>query len=138
MTQRERVYHALRQAGTRGVTTNEFLADHLPRFGARIEELRQRGWHIETKKEGKQYRYTLHGYEQAPAPTRQLTDRQCLDKIEAMFRRSSPGGWRPALLDDIADLIEKTDRNPYDYKSDAVRPDGPETKQGGLLGQEPY
>jgi hypothetical protein len=50
MTQRERVLHMLQTAGERGVTTADFLQAHIPRFSARIGELRKDGHVIETKR----------------------------------------------------------------------------------------
>lgn len=45
-TQKQRVLRLLKEAGARGVRTNEFLAERLPRFGARIYELRNEGYVI--------------------------------------------------------------------------------------------
>lgn len=45
-SQKDRVLALLQEAGGQGVRTNEFLAEHLPRFGARIYELRNEGWQI--------------------------------------------------------------------------------------------
>lgn len=47
MNQRETVLAMLRDAGDRGVTSNEFFASMLPRFSARIHELRNEGHRIE-------------------------------------------------------------------------------------------
>lgn len=48
MSQRERVLEILEDAGDRGVTSNQFFAAHLPRFSARVHELRNAG-HVITK-----------------------------------------------------------------------------------------
>jgi hypothetical protein len=50
MTQRERVLHMLQTAGDRGVTTADFLEAHIPRFSARIGELRKAGHQIDTRR----------------------------------------------------------------------------------------
>jgi hypothetical protein len=50
MSQRERVYTMLKQAGERGVTTADFLQAYTPRFSARIKELRDAGHVIETER----------------------------------------------------------------------------------------
>ena len=61
MTQIEKVKQMLEDAGDSGVTTQEFLQAYIPRFSARILELREQGLDIETlpyKKSCK--RYVLH------------------------------------------------------------------------------
>ena len=60
MTQRESVEFLLRCAGARGVTTGFFLEYRIPRFSARINELRDDGWLIETRRlSDSSHRYTL-------------------------------------------------------------------------------
>ena len=60
MTQREQVLHMLKQAGERGVTTADFLQAYMPRFSARIKELRDAGHRIDTERVGpSSSRYTL-------------------------------------------------------------------------------
>lgn len=59
--QRERVLAMLRAAGPRGVTTSQFLDARIPRFGGRLEELRNDYGHKITTmrvREG-EFRYTL-------------------------------------------------------------------------------
>jgi hypothetical protein len=58
VTQQAKILRMLRVAGKRGVTSNEFLQAHLPRFSARILELRKRGYRIESER-GKVWRYRL-------------------------------------------------------------------------------
>ena len=48
MTQRERILTALR-ANPAGVTST-FLDQHMPRYSARILELRSEGWQITTRR----------------------------------------------------------------------------------------
>ena len=59
-TQKQRVLAMLEEAGSRGVTTAQFLEAHIPRFGGRILELRDEGHRIETHRvrEGS-FRYVL-------------------------------------------------------------------------------
>lgn len=45
-TQTERVAEMLIRAGRRGVCGTEFLKEYLPRYAARIHELRRDGWII--------------------------------------------------------------------------------------------
>ena len=49
MTQRETVLAMLEEAGERGVSSNAFYAAHLPRFSARLHELRNAGHMITTE-----------------------------------------------------------------------------------------
>ena len=66
MNQRDRVRVMLEQAGGDGVTTGDFLAAYLPRFSARIKELRDEGLSIETTRlKGSSSRYTLQPVHQA-------------------------------------------------------------------------
>ena len=46
MTQREQILTMLEEAGDRGVTGNTFYANFLPRFAARIHELKKQGHDI--------------------------------------------------------------------------------------------
>ncbi len=56
----------LEQAGSEGVTTGDFLSAYLPRFSARIKELRDEGLSIETTRlKGSSSRYTLRPGNQA-------------------------------------------------------------------------
>ena len=52
----------LRGAGKSGVTTSQFLSARLPRFSARVKELREAGFEIATERvrEG-EWRYRLEG-----------------------------------------------------------------------------
>lgn len=62
MNQRERVLSMLKNAGRSGVTTGEFLDAYLPRFGARIYELRRAGMLIDQERlSSSSWRYTLRG-----------------------------------------------------------------------------
>lgn len=60
MTQRDRTLMMLQRAGTEGVTTATFLEAYIPRFSARIEELRREGFQIDRERlrQGS-FRYTL-------------------------------------------------------------------------------
>ena len=50
MTQRDRVLQMLQEAGERGVTTADFLQAYISRFSARINELRNLGYEIDTER----------------------------------------------------------------------------------------
>ena len=66
-TQKETVLAMLEQAGPEGVTSNQFYAACLPRFGARIHELKAEGHEVvkEPVEEG-HFRYILVG--RSPVP----------------------------------------------------------------------
>lgn len=63
-SQRETVLAMLEEAGEGGVTSNRFFESYLPRFSARIHELRKAGYRID-KEPAKQghWRYKLIGGE---------------------------------------------------------------------------
>lgn len=66
MTQRERVLAMLRGAGTRGICGVEFLEARLPRFPARIYELRDGGLRITRRRcdlDGHRHGSTQYVYE---------------------------------------------------------------------------
>lgn len=61
-SQREIVLEMLTDAGESGVRGNEFYAACLPRFAARIKELRDRGYEISTERvDANHFVYTLVG-----------------------------------------------------------------------------
>ena len=64
MSQQQDVIRMLEQAGSQGVTSNQFYAACLPRFSARIHELRNKGFTIlkEPVEQG-HFRYILVGRE---------------------------------------------------------------------------
>ena len=72
-TQKETVLAMLEQAGPEGVTSNQFYAACLPRFGARIHELKAEGHEVvkEPVEEG-HFRYILVG--RSPVPQQSLPD----------------------------------------------------------------
>ncbi len=60
MSQRQQVLTMLKAAAFLGVTTDQFLGAYIPRFSARIEELRAEGFQITTERlRASKYRYTL-------------------------------------------------------------------------------
>lgn len=69
-TQKSRVLARLRQGP---VSTNEFLEMHIPRFGARLHELRKEGWVIEVlpderSESGKRYQLIRKDATPEPEP----------------------------------------------------------------------
>lgn len=72
-SQKQRVLSLLRAAGLKGVRTNEFLAERLPRFSARLLELRHEGHLIEKRPDPQSASgmiYTLVGFTGAPQQER--------------------------------------------------------------------
>lgn len=61
MTQRETVLQMLRDAGEKGIRSDEFFKAFMPRAAARIQELRDSGVEISSEREGKYVRYRLLG-----------------------------------------------------------------------------
>lgn len=76
MTQRERVLNMLRDAGSDGVSSNDFFRACLPRFSARIHELRNAG-HTITKEPVEQGHFLYRLVKVSAAPT--SVDRESLD-----------------------------------------------------------
>ena len=73
MTQVDRVLQMLQSAGEAGVTTGDFLRSYLPRFSARLWEMKKEGHSIKTEfvRTG-EFRYTLQPVRPHPvvaAPT---------------------------------------------------------------------
>lgn len=68
-----------------------------------------------------------------------LTDEQALD---AIARELDGTEWGADTLERVAELVRRTSREVRDVDDvgmpEPVRPDGPETDRGGLIGQEPY
>ena len=77
MTQRDRVLKMLEDAGHAGVTNADFLRACLPRFSARLLELRASGYQISTDRvrEGS-WRYQLVGATPKPSTSRSAPEDQ--------------------------------------------------------------
>ena len=73
-TQKETVLAMLDEAGPEGVTSNQFYAARLPRFGARIHELKTQHGHeiIKEPVEDGHFRYILVG--RSPVPQQSPPD----------------------------------------------------------------
>lgn len=94
-TQKQRVLALLEIAGTRGVRTNEFLQDQLPRFSARILELRNEGYVIRNKPDPASANgriYTLDRFSRLapkprpkPKPTPSLSDHLHREELWAVL-----------------------------------------------------
>ena len=98
LTQRERVLSMLTEAGDEGVPTASFLREMIPRFSARIEELREAGHTIRSERVSSgSWRYTLVGDEAEPVPT-------VIREVDAVD---------DGLFD--ASDYNKRPRGPYDY-----------------------
>lgn len=94
LTQRERVLSMLREAGDDGVPTASFLREMIPRFSARIEELREAGHTIQSERVSSgSWRYTLVDGGQEPpeaAPLREAPDGGLFDASDYNKRPRGP------------------------------------------------
>jgi hypothetical protein len=61
MSQKATVLKMLRNAGERGVRSDEFIRSYMPRGCARVLELKEDGYEIEDTREGKYKRFVLRG-----------------------------------------------------------------------------
>jgi hypothetical protein len=60
VTQRDRVLLALKAAGPKGVRSDTFIKNFMPRAAARVQELKDDGHDISSEREGKYVRWTLN------------------------------------------------------------------------------
>ena len=99
MTQRDRILRALELAGPKGVRSDAFIKDFMPRAAARVQELKDEGYDITSEREGKFCRWTLNvgssteGRDQAePGGTYQPVDATSgvASGVEALVPSSSP------------------------------------------------
>lgn len=61
MTQRQTILRMLKDAGSEGVRSDTFYRAFIPRFAARVWELRQEGYEITSEHEQRFVRYRLKG-----------------------------------------------------------------------------
>jgi hypothetical protein len=101
MTQRERVFNMLRDAGSDGVSSNDFFRACLPRFSARVHELRNAG-HTITKEPVEQGHFLYRLVKVSAAPT--SVDRESLDDRGADLGQSpnTPERQRNRQVADVA------------------------------------
>lgn len=65
-----------------------------------------------------------------------MTDDAALDLIARLLDGNE---WGPSDVEEIARIVRTTGRRIRDVVDEhEVRPDGPETEKGGLIGQQPY
>lgn len=83
MSQKQIVLSMLERAGERGVTSNEFFAEHLPRFSARLYELRNEGHNITTSPSDNGFVYTLVGGQDGSKGT-------CAPRVAVLTSGQSP------------------------------------------------
>ena len=101
MGQRQTVLTMLEDAGERGVTSNTFFASHLPRFSARIHELRNAG-HVITKEPVERGHFLYRLVKVSVTPT--SVDRESLDDRGADLGQSptTPERQRNRQVADVA------------------------------------
>lgn len=94
MTQQEKVIAMLEQAGPEGVTSNQFYNAFLPRFSARIHELRSKGFDIRKEPvENGHFRYILVGSVEAGADRPgNVVCGGSGDQLHRELRLEAPGG----------------------------------------------
>jgi len=113
VSQRTRVLALLRHAGDRGVTNSEFIDWRIFRYAARLHELRDEGYEIDTKAFGSKVTYTLVG---EPG----VDDGRGEDQAQSL----SPGlaGRLPAAVVNTDALFEVEHKplSPYDPMSEAA------------------
>jgi len=76
MTQRDRILRALEAAGSKGVRSDAFIADFMPRAAARVQELKDEGYDISSEREGRWVRWTLNVGVESEASTASQRQRQ--------------------------------------------------------------
>lgn len=115
MTQKQTVLRMLEEAGPEGVTSNQFYAACLPRFGARIFELKREGFDVikEPAEQG-HFRYILvsHGRSQReadhPGEVRPVVSGAHLHREHSMAHGETPrSGSGPA--DPPAEAVHSSD-----------------------------
>ncbi len=101
MTQRERVLNMLRDAGSDGVSSNDFFRACLPRFSARIHELRNAG-HTITKEPVEQGHFLYRLVKVSVTST--SADRESLDDrgVDLGQSPSTPERQRNRQVADVA------------------------------------
>jgi hypothetical protein len=106
VTQRERILYELREAGERGVRGDTFLNLSIPRYSARVLELRKAGYDIRSQDDNGMARYRLVGV--GGAKTSALGDSP-----------SSPASG-PLHSPDSGQLFDITPPSAYDPYSEAA------------------
>ena len=92
VSQKQRILTMLEEAGTTGVTGNQFYAACLPRFAARIKELRDQGFDITTRRiGGNHYVYTLRQSAKSGGPCKTQPVTECSQAQGAAVESSVTG-----------------------------------------------
>ena len=128
MGQRQTVLTMLEDAGERGVTSNTFFASHLPRFSARIHELRNAG-HTITKEPVEQGHF-LYRLVKVSATTTQTDPSLCVRAVHGGAdlgqSPSTPERQRNRQVADVAGesstTSEATSSSPQPREAAAVQP----------------
>lgn len=110
----------LEQAGPEGVTSNQFYAACLPRFSARIHELRGKGLDIRKEPiENGHFRYTLHRERGLDAPGGTLRDGagRSIAHYEQAKCSSSEDSAAPEPLFEVDEDGPSGPVNPYEWES---------------------
>lgn len=90
-TQREEILQMLEDAGSRGVSSTEFYNVDLPRFPARIHELKKLGYVIEDESEGRFKRWFLRRSVKCGGPGNTTGVNKCVPRSGAVENISVTG-----------------------------------------------
>ena len=139
MGQRETVLTMLEEAAGNGVSSNQFYAAHLPRFSARIHELRNAG-HVITKEPVEQGHFLYRLVKVSAAPT--SVDRESLDDRGADLGQSpsTPERQRNRQVADVAGESSTSlgaNRSSSPDPQDAASPPRQVTDADGSPGRDP-
>jgi len=92
VSQKQRILQMLEEAGERGVEGNEFYRACLPRFAARIKELRDQGYDISTRRiGGNHFVYTLRQSAKSGGPCKTQPVTECSQAQGAAVESSVTG-----------------------------------------------
>lgn len=137
MTQRKRVLNMLEEAGERGVTSNAFFAACLPRFSARIHELRNAGHTI--VKEPVEDGHWLYRLVKVSATNNHVYRESLDDRGADLGQSPTPERGRDRQLAPVAgeSSIDLGDRSSSPDPQDAAFPPRQVTDADGSPGRDP-
>jgi hypothetical protein len=121
VTQRDRVAHMLRAAGSRGVHTHELRAAYIANPSERIRELQDCGWVIEHTRE--RLHGTAFGTRYVKVFEPDVDDGRGGDSRAGVTSLSPATSPAPAVVVSTGQLFDReprAPRNPYEYESEAA------------------
>lgn len=140
-TQRETILRMLEDAGSCGVSSTEFYDAYLPRFPARIHELKKLGYDIQDEPEGRFKRWFLRRSAECGGPGKSVELHKGVAHRGAVENISVDGGSQVEHVSasvasasnagGVADFPAR-----LDSRSKAVRPGSPARRTVGLPSQD--